>query len=218
MKYICSWSNAEAETDWKLPQKPNRWEPRLKLIIKGQKLNSLGLYLLISFAFSIPMSVLCTSIAVTWWLNYLITVVEMAWTFAEIQENPLVIDEAKGYSARLQAYTVYREIFAVKKCSRLSVTVKISRTKFFLQQNTVTVFLIQEVHCRPQYHHRRLLQQIEKWKKPSVPHLVVNLGHTGSIVLSVWAEIDKYACHHSVTAPRFHDKLRAVKAGPLVLC
>jgi len=45
--------------------------------------------------------------------------------------------------------TVYWEIFAVKKFSRLSVTAKISRTKFFLQRNTVTVFLIQEVRCRP---------------------------------------------------------------------
>ena len=106
--------------------------------------------------------------------------------------------------------TVYREIFAVKKFSRLSVTAKISRTKFFLQRNTVTVFLIQEVLCRPQYHPRRVLQQIEKWKKPSVPHLVGNLGHTGSIVLTVWAEIGKYACHHNVAAPvaapRFPDK------------
>ena len=105
--------------------------------------------------------------------------------------------------------TVYREIFAVKKFSQLSVTAKISRTIFFLQRNTVTVFLIQEVRCRPQYHPRRLLQQIEKWKKPSVPHLVGNLGHTGSIVLTVQAEIGKYACHHSVTAPaapRFRDK------------
>ena len=106
--------------------------------------------------------------------------------------------------------TVYREIFAVKKFSRLSVTAKISRTKFFLQRNTVTEFLIQEVRCRLQYHPRRLLQQIEKWKKPSVPHLVGNLGHTGSIVLTVRAEIGKYACHHSVTAPvaapRFRDK------------
>ena len=107
-------------------------------------------------------------------------------------------------------YTVYREIFAVKKISRLSVTAKISRTKFSLQRNTVTVFLIQEVRCRPQYHPWRLLQQIEKWKKPSVPHLVGSVGHTGSIVLTVRAEVGKYACHHSVTAPvaapRFHDK------------
>ena len=103
--------------------------------------------------------------------------------------------------------TVFREIFTVKKFSQLSVTAKISHTKFFLKRNTVTVFLIQEVRCRPQYHPRRLLQQIEKWKKPSVPHLVGNVGHTGSIVL---AEIGKYACHHSVTAPvafpRFRDK------------
>ena len=52
---------------------------------------------------------------------------------------------------------------------------------------------------RSQYHPRLLLQQIEKWKKPSVPHPVGNVGHTGSIV-----------CHHSVTAPvaapRFRDK------------
>ena len=106
--------------------------------------------------------------------------------------------------------TVYREIFAVKKFSRLSVTAKISCTNFFLQRNTVTEFLIQEVRCRLQYHPRRLLQQIEKWKKPSVPHLVGNLGHTGSIVLTVRAEIGKYACHRSVTAPvaapRFRDK------------
>ena len=110
----------------------------------------------------------------------------------------------------LPSTTVYREIFAVKKFSRLSVTAKISRTKFFLQRNTVTVFLIQEVLCRPQYHPRRLLQQIEKWKKPSVPHLVGNVGNTGSIVMTVRAEIGKYACHHSVTAPvaapRFRDK------------
>jgi len=86
-------------------------------------------------------------------------------------------------------HTIYWEIFAVKKFSRLSVTTKISRTKFFLQRNTVTVFLIQEVHCRPQYHPRRLLQQIEKWKKPSVPCLVGNVGHTGSIVLTIRAEI-----------------------------
>jgi len=58
---------------------------------------------------------------------------------------------------RLESSTVYREIFAVKKFSRLSVTAKISRTKFFLQRSTVTVFLIQEVRCRPQYHPRRLL-------------------------------------------------------------
>jgi len=105
---------------------------------------------------------------------------------------------------------VYWEIFAVKKISRLSVTTKISRMKFFLQQNTIAEFLIQEVRCCLQYHPRRLLQQIEKWKKPSVPHLVRNLGHTGSIVLTVRAEIGKYACHHSVTAPvadpRFRDK------------
>ena len=72
------------------------------------------------------------------------------------------------------------------------------------------LFLIQEVRCRPQYHPRRLLQQIEKWMKPSVPHLVGNVGHTGSIVLTVRAEIGKYAYHHSVTAPvaasRFRDK------------
>ena len=46
--------------------------------------------------------------------------------------------------------------------------------------------------------------------KPSVPHLVGNLGHTGSIVLTVRAEIGKYACHNSVIAsvatPRFRDK------------
>jgi len=108
--------------------------------------------------------------------------------------------------------TVYRETFAVKKFSRLSVATKISRTEFFLQRNTVTEFLIQEVRCRLQYHPRRLMQQIEKWKKPSVPHLVGKLGHTGSIhvVLTVRAEIGKYACHHSVTAPvaapRFRDK------------
>ena len=102
--------------------------------------------------------------------------------------------------------TVHREIFAVKNFSRLSVTAKISRTKFFLQRNTVTEFLIQEVRCRLQYHPRRLLQQMEKWKKLSVPHLVGNLGHTGSIVLTVRAEIGKYACHHSVAAPRFRDK------------
>jgi len=108
------------------------------------------------------------------------------------------------------AITVYRKIFAVKKFSRLSVTAKISRAKFFLQRNTVTVFLILEVRCRPQYYPRRLLQQIEKWKKPSAPHLVGNVGHTGSIVLTIHAEIGKYACHHSVTAPvaalRFRDK------------
>ena len=82
--------------------------------------------------------------------------------------------------------------------------------KFFLQRNTVTVFLIREVRCHPQYHPRRLLQQIKKWKKPSVLHLVGNVGHTGSIVLTVWAKIGKYACHHSVTAPvaapRFCEK------------
>jgi len=89
-------------------------------------------------------------------------------------------------------------------------SVKISCMKFFLQRNTVTEFLIQEVRCRLQYHPRRLLQQIEKWKKPSVPHLVGNPGATGSVVLTVQAEIGKYACHHSVTAPvaapRFRDK------------
>jgi len=41
--------------------------------------------------------------------------------------------------------TIYREIFADKKCSRLSVTAKITHTNFFQQQNTVTVFLIQEL-------------------------------------------------------------------------
>jgi len=35
--------------------------------------------------------------------------------------------------------TVYPEIFAVKKFSQLSVTSKISRTNFFLQQNTVSL-------------------------------------------------------------------------------
>ena len=90
-------------------------------------------------------------------------------------------------------HTVYREIFAVNKILRLSVTAKISRTKFFLQRNTVTVFLMQEVRCHPQYHPRRLLQQIKKWKKPSVPHLVGNVGHTGSIILTVRAEIVPYS-------------------------
>jgi len=107
-------------------------------------------------------------------------------------------------------YTVNWEIFAVKKFSRLSVTAKISHTKSFIQRNIVAVFLIPEVCCLPQYHPRRLLQQIEKWKKPSVLHLVGNLGHTGSTVLTVRDEIGKYACHHSVTAPvaapRFRDK------------
>jgi len=42
--------------------------------------------------------------------------------------------------------------------------------------------------------------------KPSVPHLVGNVGHTGSIVLTVRTEIGKYACHHSVGTPRFRDK------------
>jgi len=79
----------------------------------------------------------------------------------------------------------------------------ILRTKFFLQRNTVTVFLIQEVCCCPQYHPRRSLQQIEKWKKPSVLHLVGNVGHSGSVVLTVRAKIGKYACHHSVTAPAY---------------
>ena len=32
------------------------------------------------------------------------------------------------------------------------------------------------------HHPRQLLQQIKKWKKPFVPHLVGNMGHTGSIV------------------------------------
>ena len=77
-------------------------------------------------------------------------------------------------------------------------------------KHRITVFLTQEVRCRPQYHPRRLLQQIEKWKKPSIPHLVGNVGHSGSIVLIVRAKIGKYACHHSVTAPvaapRFRDK------------
>ena len=41
--------------------------------------------------------------------------------------------------------------------------------EIFQQQNTVTFFWIQEVHCRPQYHPRQLLQQVEKWKKPSIP-------------------------------------------------
>ena len=59
--------------------------------------------------------------------------------------------------------TVYWEIFAVKKFSRLSVTAKITRAKFFQQRNTVTIFLIQEVDCYPQYHPKQLLQQIEKW-------------------------------------------------------
>ena len=78
-----------------------------------------------------------------------------------------------------QKLTVYREIFAAKK---FSVPAKITHTNFFQQRNTVTVFLIQEVHCCLQYHSRQLLQQIKKWKKPSVPHLVGNVGHTGSMV------------------------------------
>jgi len=103
---------------------------------------------------------------------------------------------------------------------RLSVTTKISHTKSFIQRNTVTVFLIQEARCRPQYHPRRLQQQIKKWKKPCVPHLVGNLGHTGSIVLIVRAEIGKYACHHSVTAtvaaPRFRGKRGSHECTSLV--
>jgi len=43
-----------------------------------------------------------------------------------------------------------------------------------------------------------------------MPHLVGNVGHTGSIVLTFRAEIGKYTCHHGVTAPvvppRFRDQ------------
>ena len=67
------------------------------------------------------------------------------------------------------------------------------------QRNTLTVFLIQGVCCCPQYHPGQLLQQVKKWEKPSVLHLVGNVGHMGSI--TVWAEIGKHASHHSVTAP-----------------
>jgi len=68
--------------------------------------------------------------------------------------------------------TVYREIFAVKIFSWLSVTAKITHTKFFQQRNTAIVFLIQEVRCRPKYHPRQLLQQIEKWKNWSHPYCI----------------------------------------------
>ena len=102
------------------------------------------------------------------------------WRKGRREEGKEGLDRPKNgwIGSKQSGYTVYQEIFAVKKISRLSVTAKISRTKFFLQRNTVTIFLIQVVRCRPQYHPRRLLQQIEKWKKPSVPHLVGNVGHT----------------------------------------
>jgi len=81
--------------------------------------------------------------------------------------------------------TVYWEIFTAKNFSRLSVTAKITCMKVFQQRNTITLFLIQEVRCCPQYHPRQLLQQIEKWKKPSILQSHC-LGRNWQVCLPSW--------------------------------
>ena len=107
-------------------------------------------------------------------------------------------------SATVAAHTVYREIFTVKKISWLSVTVKITCTKFFQQWNTVTAFLTQEVRsCSlsssiPSYAIAAANREVEEAIRTTSSG---KCGPYGQYSLTAWAEIGKYACHHSVTAP-----------------
>ena len=62
----------------------------------------------------------------------------------------------------------------------------------------MTVFLIQEVRCRPQY---QLPQQIKKYVEEAICTASSGKrGPYGQYSLAVWAKIGKYACHHYVTA------------------
>ena len=98
--------------------------------------------------------------------------------------------------------TVYREIFADKKCSRLSVTAKITHTKFFQQQNTVTVFLIQELRFVVILN--IILDNCCSKSRIGRSHLYCIQWETWpyrQYSLTVRAKIGKYTCHHGVTAP-----------------
>ena len=91
---------------------------------------------------------------------------------------------------------------AVKRCSRLSVTVKITHTKFFQQRNTITVFLIQELRFIVILN--IILGNCCSKSRSGRSHHTASSGKRrpyGQYSLAVWAEIGKYACHHGVTAP-----------------
>jgi len=89
-------------------------------------------------------------------------------------------------------FTIQTRVFTRIRFSLIRI---LNRLNTPCKRNTITVFLIQEVRCRPQYHPRQLLQQIEKWKKPSVLRLVSKVGHIGRLFGP------KLASHHGVTGP-----------------
>ena len=117
-----------------------------------------------------PLFLMCLSFVVCvcfcfFWYS-LQTASSCHWLYLCIAFPPLLLNIIP-YIGR---FSLLKDFTVVSNCENYT-------HNFFQQRNTITIFLIQEVRCHPQYYPGQLLQQIEKWKKPSVPHLVWNMGH-----------------------------------------
>ena len=93
--------------------------------------------------------------------------------------------------------TVYWEIFAVN-FHGCQYPQRLHARNFFQQWSSVTVFLIQEVCCHPQNTLGNSYRQVEEAICTASSR---KRGPYGQYILTVWAEIGKYAYHRGVTAP-----------------